>query len=85
MSVTGEETSEALSVPTLTQASSKTIFYISSVLILPVLIVFFYILRVGTNGSIGSWLKWDTLLVQLARKTFSAIKVYDYFSLGGEV
>ena len=52
MSVTGEETSEALSVPTLTQASSKTIFYISSVLILPIIYVFCYTLQVWTKGSL---------------------------------
>src|SRR6516225_11664834 len=78
MSVTSEETSEAPSVPILTQASSKTIFYISSVLILPVLIVFFYILRVGTNGSIGSWLKWDSLLLLASIIVMERIYTYRY-------
>ena len=42
------------------RTSARTIFYVSSLLILPVLYVFFYVLKVSTNGyAIEHWLpKW---------------------------
>jgi hypothetical protein len=65
------------SVPRTT--SSKTIFYISSVLILPVLYVFFYILQVWTKGSvIESWLKWDRLLIIASIIVMERIYTYRY-------
>ena len=64
MSITSEEASEVLSTPNVSSTtSSKTIFYISSVLIFPVSYVFFYILRVATDGPVRSWLNWDQLLL----------------------
>ena len=61
-------------------ASSKAIFYVSSVLILPALYVFFYILHVATHGSaIESWLpKWDRLLVIASIIVMERIYTYRY-------
>jgi sterol desaturase/sphingolipid hydroxylase (fatty acid hydroxylase superfamily) len=61
-------------------ASSKTIFYVSSVLILPALYVFFYILHVASHGSaIESWLpKWDRLLVIASIIVMERIYTYRY-------
>jgi sterol desaturase/sphingolipid hydroxylase (fatty acid hydroxylase superfamily) len=79
MSVTSEEASEVLSTSTIpSTASSKTIFYVSSVLILPVLYAFFYILHVVAGASIGSWLKWDTLLVLATIIVMERIYTYRY-------
>ena len=80
MSVISEETSEVLSISTTaSRASPKTIFYISSVLILPVLYVLFYTLQVWTKGSvIESWLKWDRLLIIAAIIVMERIYTYRY-------
>jgi len=45
--------------------STRTIFYVSSLLILPVLYLLFYVLKVSTSGyAIEHWLpKWDRLLL----------------------
>jgi sterol desaturase/sphingolipid hydroxylase (fatty acid hydroxylase superfamily) len=86
-SITSEEASEVLSMPASSMStasvpsttSSKTIFYISSVLILPVLYVFFYILQVWTKGSvIESWLKWDRLLIIASIIVMERIYTYRY-------
>jgi sterol desaturase/sphingolipid hydroxylase (fatty acid hydroxylase superfamily) len=78
MSVTDEEASEVLSTTVPSTASSKTMFYVSSVLILPVLYAFFYILHVVAGASIGSWLKWDTLLVLATIIVMERIYTYRY-------
>src|SRR6516164_7925229 len=79
MSITSEGASEALSISTTSSASSKTIFYLSSVLILPVLYAFFYTLQVWTKGSvIESWLKWDRLLIIAAIIVMERIYTYRY-------
>src|SRR6516165_9248206 len=60
--------------------SARTIFYISSLLILPVLYVFFYVLKVSTNGyAIEHWLpKWDRLLLITAIILLERIYTYKY-------
>jgi sterol desaturase/sphingolipid hydroxylase (fatty acid hydroxylase superfamily) len=80
MSITSEEASEVPSTSNVSSTtSSKTIFYISSVLILPVLYVFFYILQVATKGSvIESWLKWDRLLALAMIVIMERIYTYRY-------
>jgi hypothetical protein len=54
MSITSPITSEEISTSSIpsTTSSSKTIFYISSVLILPIIYVFCYTLQVWTKGSL---------------------------------
>ena len=79
MSITSEEASEVLSTPNVSSTtSSKTIFYISSVLIFPVSYVFFYILRVATDGPVRSWLKWDQLLLIASIIVMERIYTYRY-------
>ena len=67
-----------LSADTANRISTRTIFYASSFLILPVLYVFFYALKVSTNGSaIEHWLpKWDRLLLIVAIILLERIYTY---------
>src|SRR6516162_3473041 len=60
--------------------STRTVFYVSSLLILPVLYLFFYVLKVSTNGSaIKHWLpKWDRLLLIMAIILLARIYTYIY-------
>ena len=60
--------------------STRTIFYVSSLLILPMLYVFFYLLKVSTNGyAIEHWLpKWDRLLLIIAIILLERIYTYKY-------
>jgi sterol desaturase/sphingolipid hydroxylase (fatty acid hydroxylase superfamily) len=79
MSITSEEASASSISAVPITTSSKTIFYISSVLILPVLYVFFYILKVWTKGSfIESWFKWDQLLLIATIILMERIYTYRY-------
>jgi len=69
-----------LSADTANRISTRTIFYASSFLILPVLYVFFYALKVSTNGyGIEHWLpKWDRLLLLAAIILLERIYTYKY-------
>jgi hypothetical protein len=69
-----------LSADTANRISTRTIFYASSFLILPVLYVFFYALKVSTNGyGIEHWLpKWDRLLLIAAIILLERIYTYKY-------
>jgi sterol desaturase/sphingolipid hydroxylase (fatty acid hydroxylase superfamily) len=60
--------------------SAKAIFYVSSLLILPVLYVFFYAIHVATHGNaIEHWLpKWDTLLLLFAIIILERVYTYKY-------
>jgi sterol desaturase/sphingolipid hydroxylase (fatty acid hydroxylase superfamily) len=60
--------------------STRTIFYVSSLLILPVLYVFFCALKVSTSGSaIENWLpKWDRLLIIATIIVLERIYTYRY-------
>jgi sterol desaturase/sphingolipid hydroxylase (fatty acid hydroxylase superfamily) len=78
MSVVSDGTSETLSTSSTSRASPKTIFYISSVLILPVLYAFFYILHVATDGPVRQQLKWDSLLVLATIIVMERIYTYRY-------
>ena len=75
---TSEEASEVLSTSSTSRASPKTIFYISSMLILPVLYAFFYILHVATDGPVRQQLKWDSLLVLATIIVMERIYTYRY-------
>ena len=75
---TSEEASEVLSTSSTSRASPKTIFYISSVLILPILYAFFYILHVATDGPVRQQLKWDSLLVLATIIVMERIYTYRY-------
>jgi sterol desaturase/sphingolipid hydroxylase (fatty acid hydroxylase superfamily) len=60
--------------------SHKGVFYLSSLLILPVLYVFFCVIHVSTQGSaISHWLpKWDILLVIFTIIILERIYTYKY-------
>jgi sterol desaturase/sphingolipid hydroxylase (fatty acid hydroxylase superfamily) len=60
--------------------STRTIFYLSSLLILPTLYVFFYALKVSTNGyAIDQWLpKWDRLLILTSIIVLERVYAYRY-------
>jgi hypothetical protein len=60
--------------------STKTIFYVSSLLILPVLYLLFSVLKVSTNGyAIEHWLpKWDRLSLIAAIILLERIYTYRY-------
>ena len=60
--------------------SAKRIFYVSSLLILPVLYVFFYAIHIAAHGyAIEHWLpKWDRLLLLFAIIILERIYTYRY-------
>jgi len=60
--------------------SPKKLFYVSSLLILPVLYLFFYTIHIATRGdAIEQWLpKWDRLLILAAIVLLERIYTYRY-------
>jgi hypothetical protein len=72
--------STSLDTMSANRISTKTVFYVSSLLILPVLYLFFYVLKVSTNGyAIEHWLpKWDRLLLIIAIILLERIYTYKY-------
>src|SRR5260221_4843508 len=60
--------------------TNKTIFYVSSLLIVPVLFLAFYGLRfLGRVYAIDQWVpKWDTLLILTIMVVFERVYTYKY-------
>ena len=59
--------------------TARNIFYISSLLMLPILYVFFISLHLGTQGSpMEGWLRWDRLLILVTVVVLERIYTYRY-------